>query len=171
MAYHSHLTDLPNRHYFIEKLQQKLEQANLNEEFGILFLDLDNLKKINDFYGHFIGDQILKKVGKRLLSLNTDEFTAHIDGDEYAILMNGNKTKIKESAKKIIKSLRQPFHIENNDIYVTGSIGISMFPADGVNKDKLMQVADLALFEAKRTGKNKYIFYNDELKYRRLRKN
>ncbi|WAA12741.1 EAL domain-containing protein [Fervidibacillus halotolerans] len=168
-AYYDMLTGLPNRRYFLEKLDEEVNKANVTEQFAVLYLDLDNFKNINDSFGHVVGDRLLREIGKRLNSIHTDLFVSHHSGDEFALFIKGNKEKVETVAKKIIEVINRPFSIDSLEIFTSASIGISMFPYDGLDGTKLLQVSDIALFEAKKKGKNRYLFYSDELEQRRIR--
>lgn len=170
-AYHHILTDLPNRLYFLEKLDEKIIKSDFNNEFALILLDIDDFKNINDSYGHKIGDIVLIEIARMLSSFYHHTFIAHMSSDEFAILMDGNKEEIREQAENIINHLHTSIPIEHNEVFLSISIGICLFPYDGVNSEKLIQMADISLSEAKRLGKNRYIFYNDDLEYRRVRKN
>ncbi len=170
-AYHNLLTDLPNRHYFVKQLKEEIDTSDLTNEFAVIIIDIDDFKNINDTYSHAVGDDVLKIFGKRLVTLCKDSFVAHISGDEYAIIMHGDKDTIKDQVETIVDELGETITIGHHEIFASNSIGVSLFPYDGVDSDKLIQVADIALYEAKRLGKNQYIFYNDELEYRHIRKN
>lgn len=169
LAFHNQLTNLPNRHYLIKKLQEKIEETGIPDNFAFIVIDIDDFKNINDTYGHMIGDEILKTVGNRLVSM-CDGFVAHISGDEFGIIIDGNKPRVEKKVKEILESFHESIPVKGNEIFTTISIGISMFPFDGINVEKLIQVADIALFEAKKAGKNNYLFYNDDLEYKRIRK-
>ena len=170
-AYHHILTDLPNRLYFLEKLDEKIIKSDFNNEFALILLDIDDFKNINDSYGHKIGDIVLIEIVRMLSSFYHHTFIAHMSSDEFAILMDGNKEEIREQAENLINHLHTSIPIEHNEVFLSISIGICLFPYDGVNSEKLIQMADISLSEAKRLGKNQYVFYNDDLEYRRVRKN
>lgn len=169
-AYHNVLTNLPNRFYFVEQLKEKISRADLIKKFAVVLIDIDDFKNINDSYGHNVGDKILIEISKILKTIGNHTFVAHSSGDEFAIIMDGNKQEVKMQVEKLIDHFHQPIIIGHNEIFISISIGISTFPYDGVDCEKLIQVTDIALSEAKRLGKNQYVFYNDELEYRRIRK-
>ncbi|WAA09041.1 EAL domain-containing protein [Fervidibacillus albus] len=168
-AYYDLLTGLPNRLYFLEKLNEEITNATITDQFAVLYFDLDNFKNINDSYGHIVGDRLLRLIGKRLGSVHPDLFVSHNSGDEFALFLKGDKKGVERVAKKCIEVINHPFSIDGLEIFTSASIGISMFPYDGVEGTKLLQVADIALYEAKKMGKNRYVFYNDELEKRRIR--
>lgn len=114
---------------------------------------------------------MLIEVARKLKTLYHHAFIAHMSSDEFAIFMDGNKDEIKEQAENSINHLHTSIPIEHNEVFLSISIGICLFPYDGVNSEKLIQMADISLSEAKRLGKNQYVFYNDDLEYRRVCKN
>ncbi len=171
-ASHDFLTKLPNRKSMIERLQEELARAQRHGYLdAFLFLDLDGFKKINDNYGHYIGDKILVEVAKRLKeTVRSDDYIARISGDEFCvILLNLDKNESKAAqaamkvAEKIIESLSKVFLIEKHKLYLGVSIGIKLFP-DGI-KDayEIINSADAAMYKAKESGKNRYVFFNDEI--------
>lgn len=130
-AYHDALTDLPNRRYLIEKLKNELKSAEKhNSQIAVLYLDLDNFKNINDSFGHIMGDLLLKNVAQRLTMIHPDCIIARLGGDEFAVLLSGN-FNVEEIACKTIQILSQPIKLENKEVFVTTSIGISVYPKDG----------------------------------------
>ena len=143
MAYHDFLTGLPNQRFFHEKLEQELIiSETLQQPLTVMILDLDRFKYINDSLGHSIGDKLLKQVSKRLKNcLRADDVLARDGGDEFAILLpnTGNTNQVIEYAKTIIESLEEPFHIEKYELFITASIGISIFPNDGEDSETLMK--------------------------------
>lgn len=158
MADHDYLTKLPNRRYFERNLQDLIESSRKNQQkFAVCYLDLDRFKYINDTLGHEIGDEFLIKFAKRLRKfLGSDTFFARIGGDEFAVCLhdsNGIENAI-DLAKKLIKEVEKPFYIEDYELFVTTSIGISMFPIDGEDSRTLLRNADTALYKAKESGRN-----------------
>jgi diguanylate cyclase (GGDEF)-like protein/PAS domain S-box-containing protein len=169
-AYHDALTDLPNRRYLIEKLKNELKSAEKhNSQIAVLYLDLDNFKNINDSFGHVMGDLLLKNVAQRLKMIHPDCFIARLGGDEFAVLLSGN-FNVEEIACKTIQILSQPMKLENKEVFVTTSIGISVYPKDGDDEMALIQHADMAMYNAKKKGKNQFSFYTTELEQQRTRK-
>ncbi len=159
MAYHDILTELPNRRMFNEQLMNKINHAKLtNETFGLLFLDLDRFKNVNDSLGHSIGDKLLYQVGKRLqATVGENDFIARIGGDEFIILLsNADREVALEQAENIIQSFKSPFYIDNFEFYITTCIGLTIFPYDGEDSTTIKKNADTALYRAKEQGKNKY---------------
>ncbi|GMO00767.1 bifunctional diguanylate cyclase/phosphodiesterase [Parageobacillus thermoglucosidasius] len=170
-AYHDALTDLPNRRYLIEKLKNELKKAEEhNSRIAILYLDLDNFKNINDSFGHVMGDLLLKNVAQRLTMIHPDCFIARLGGDEFAVLLSGNDFNIEEIACKTIQSLNQPIKLENKEVFITTSVGISVYPKDGDDEMALIRHADMAMYDAKKKGKNQFSFYTAELEQQKIRK-
>ncbi|WP_409304057.1 EAL domain-containing protein [Peribacillus sp. SCS-155] len=166
MAYHDFLTGLPNRHYFHSNLAKVLQQASqFDFSLAILFLDLDRFKVINDTFGHSFGDLLLQQVAERLSAcVEGKDTVSRQGGDEFIIYLPGlSRTHVSEVAKSILKALSQPFSIAQQEVYITPSIGISMFPEDGADVDELILNADTAMYQAKAAGKNMYKFYMKEM--------
>jgi diguanylate cyclase (GGDEF)-like protein/PAS domain S-box-containing protein len=163
-AYHDTLTGLPNRLLFTEYLGLALSQASRDRhKVAVLYLDLDNFKDINDSLGHAAGDEILRSVSRRLKScLRESDTIARIGGDEYTVLMPNihRENDIVVIASKIISELEMPFIINAHTVYLSLSIGISLYPFDGNESDTLLKNADAAMYNAKKRGKNNYQFYN-----------
>ncbi|RAK19218.1 PAS domain S-box-containing protein/diguanylate cyclase (GGDEF)-like protein [Anoxybacillus vitaminiphilus] len=170
-AYHDALTDLPNRRYLIEKLKSELKKAEKHGgQVAILYLDLDNFKNINDSFGHAMGDLLLKSVAQRLTVIHPSCFIARLGGDEFAVLFSGDIPDLNELAYTTIQTLRQPFMLENKEVFVTTSVGISIYPKDSNNEMTLIQHADMAMYDAKKKGKNQFSLYTAELEQQRIRK-
>ena len=161
IAYHDHLTGLPNRLLLSEQLNHAIFLSNrMGKMLAIMFLDLDDFKMINDTLGHGKGDQLLVEVSKRLAnSLRKCDTVDRIGGDEFIILLENieDLNNINMVAEKIIKSFTEPYILNNQDYFVTTSIGIAIYPMDGENAEELIKNADIAMYNAKGKGKNKYI--------------
>ena len=128
---------------------------------ALMFIDLDGFKEVNDSHGHEIGDMVLKKVSERLLdSLRETDTVARIGGDEFLVIQTEihDKSAITKVAEKIVKQVSQPFIVEDLEINIGASIGIAVYPKNGVDSRVLMKKADDALYYTKRTGKNNYAF-------------
>jgi len=166
-AYHDALTKLPNRILFEDRLQQSISNAaKHNEKLGLLFIDLDNFKQINDTLGHQYGDEVLKIVAKRLSScIRAEDTLARLGGDEFTILIQD--LRISESvakiAQKIIKALKPRIVLDEHELHISASIGISLYPKDSRNKNDLLKYADTAMYKAKDEGRNNYQFYSEEM--------
>ncbi len=166
-ANHDALTNLPNRNLLNDRLEQSIQRAKRhNEKFALFFLDLDRFKHINDSLGHETGDLVLKKVSMVIKGILREEDTlARIGGDEFVII-TGNTKENKNFAvlaEKIIKSLQQPIIVNYNTLYISTSIGISIFPNDTISGKNLLKFADSAMYKAKEEGRNNYQFYSKEM--------
>ena len=171
-ASHDFLTKLPNRKSMAERLQEEYVRARRHGYLdAFLFLDLDGFKRINDNYGHHIGDKILIEVAKRLKeTIRSDDYIARISGDEFCVMLlnlDKNESKAAQTAKivteKIIDTISKVFIIDEHKLHLGVSIGIKLFP-DGI-KDiyEIINSADAAMYKAKESGKNRYVFFNDEI--------
>ncbi len=179
LAYYDSLTSLPNRILFKDRLYQSLVMAKRHQRLlAILFLDLDNFKRINDTLGHPAGDELLKQAAVRLSNYirksdsisrySADEFStvlARLGGDEFTILL----TEIAQAhdtikvAQRILDAIAQPFDIEGQEVFITASIGIAIYPIDGEDVDTLLKNCDTAMYHAKNEGRNNYKFYEQSL--------
>ncbi len=166
---HDSLTSLPNRPLFFNRLELALESARLREnDFGVMFLDLDRFKAVNDTLGHDAGDELLRQVAHRLHSASlrvADDLTvARLGGDEFAILVPFVKDARHSHAigRLFLDQFLEPFDVGLRDIYVTPSIGLAQYPKDGEDVDTLIENADTAMFEAKERGRNMVVSYSPE---------
>jgi diguanylate cyclase (GGDEF)-like protein/PAS domain S-box-containing protein len=162
MAYHDPLTGLPNRKFFLEQLQQSLEWAHENDLLlGLLFIDLDGFKQINDTLGHEMGDRLLVTVAQRLNnSLRSGDTVARLGGDEFTVIVRAIP-KVQAAARvaeKILATLTEPIVLEGHIITISASIGISIYPHNSCNLETLIGQADTAMYRAKMLGKNRYEF-------------
>ncbi len=167
MAHHDALTQLPNRILFRDRLKHALDVANRgNYLVGLLFLDLDRFKQINDSLGHLIGDELLKIVAERLLSLvRSSDTVARLSGDEFAILVERLDTRedIEPLAEKALSVLERPIQIADHKLYISASIGIALAPVDDTSVEYLIRDADTAMYEAKRQGRATYRFFTSQM--------
>ena len=167
LAHHDNLTGLPNRLLLKDRLDQSFKRARREKcQVAVLFLDLDEFKKINDTLGHKVGDEVLKQAARRIQALLRKEDTvARLGGDEFVILLDRLDRAEDASlvARKVLSTLQQPFTIANRELYIGVSIGISIFPQDGEDSDKLVRNADIAMYRAKQLGKNLFQFYTEAL--------
>ena len=166
MAYFDALTGLPNRNRIMEYIDQQLIESIVNQtQLGIIFIDLDGFKQVNDTFGHYTGDLLLKRVSQQLMECNRKEdMVARHGGDEFIIcLSNINRTSMKQISQGIIDALSRANYIGENEIHITPSIGISLFPNDGENIETLIKHADIAMYRSKEKGKNMYQFFSTEL--------
>lgn len=162
LAYSDTLTGLPNRTSWLNRLQARLKTAEEKQNrLGILFVDLDRFKLINDTLGHALGDQLLIEVASRLNScLDDDHYLARLGGDEFTLLLdetdNGGQSLV--MARKIIDALGTPMHVDGHILSITPSIGISLYPQQGADANQLMRQADLAMYSAKGAGGGYRVF-------------
>jgi diguanylate cyclase (GGDEF)-like protein/PAS domain S-box-containing protein len=176
LAYCDSLTGIPNRQAFLETLERELHRSKVgNKKFAVLFMDLDAFKRINDTLGHNVGDHLLQLVSERLrettrpsdLVSRGDQTTnlARLGGDEFTILIP-DLERVEHAlnvAHRVKEAMRRPFFIEGNEIFVTASIGISLFPEDGDDCNSLLKFADTAMYHAKNCGKNNAKLYSSSL--------
>jgi diguanylate cyclase (GGDEF)-like protein/PAS domain S-box-containing protein len=167
MAFHDPLTDLPNRILFIDRLHLALQQAReVKNSLAVLFLDLDRFKLVNDTLGHDMGDRLLQAVVKRLSSnIRRNDTLARMGGDEFMLLMPSltSRSTAQQLAARLIKSFEVPFRLDDHEVHIGVSIGISVFPEDGMDGETLMKNADTAMFRAKEQGRNHYQVYTPSL--------
>jgi len=168
MAHHDALTRLPNRSMVETRLEQEIEQAHRHEQkLAVLFIDLDRFKIVNDSFGHPVGDELLCKVAERLETrLREGDMLARLGGDEFLLLANTLKDPQDAAilARDIIVALSEPFVLSGKyEVFIGGSLGISLFPRDGKTVTELMKNADAAMYLAKENGRNQFSFYTKEL--------
>ena len=187
MAFYDGLTNLPNRSLFVDRLQQAiLSSDRTNELIGILFIDLDNFKRINDTLGHSTGNILLKQVAERLEiclrksdtvarshQSNPDIDTlARLGGDEFTVLLR-NLNRIENASKiaqRFIDAISHPFDLNKNEVFVTASMGLVTYPTDGKDGETLLKNADTAMYYAKKQGKNNFQFYEESMSATALRR-
>jgi diguanylate cyclase (GGDEF)-like protein/PAS domain S-box-containing protein len=161
-----HLTELPNRFLFFDRLNMALAQAQRDfQKLGILMLDLDEFKKVNDTHGHNIGDQLLRGVANRLLNMfRKGDTIARWGGDEFILLLPEIRQGevAKNVAERILHSFNKPFEFDGLKIAITASIGVAIFPDDGSDADTLIKNSDIAMYHAKDSGRNCYHQYTHE---------
>ncbi|MEM9621748.1 MAG: EAL domain-containing protein, partial [Pseudomonadota bacterium] len=166
MAFYDTLTNLANRRLFQDRLHQAIEHSiRTNRASALLFLDLDNFKRVNDTLGHQVGDHLLREVASRLQQcVRKEDTVARTGGDEFTILLTeiGTPSDAALVAQKILNHLREPFTISNHPLIVTTSIGITVVPGDGLDPNLLLRNADLAMYKAKEHGRNNYQFYSQD---------
>lgn len=166
-ATHDPLTGLPNRLLFSDRLTQSLAQARRKKQtLAAMFLDLDRFKTVNDTLGHNVGDILLKQVSERLMLLLREVDTiARMGGDEFTIILSdiGSVEEAAIIADRILAAFSDPFDLNGNEVYISTSIGIGIYPEDGTDVETLVKNADTAMYRAKELGKNTYQFYSDSL--------
>lgn len=166
-AMHDALTNLPNRVLLLDRMEQaRLQAQRSDSKFAVMFLDLDDFKKINDSLGHQQGDLLLRQVSERLSGvLREDDTLARLGGDEFVILRAGLESGADASrtAEDLIDALRQPFRLGDQDVYIGASIGITFYPDDAQAGETLLRNADLALYQAKAAGRNTFHFFSREM--------
>lgn len=161
-AVHDFLTGLPNRVLLLERINQALAIAKRNHELvALLSLDVDDFKKVNDTWGHSVGDQLLIELASRLKrSLRASETVTRLGGDEFLVLVPGveSETQVEILTGRILERLSQPFELQEATLSPTFSLGIAFYPRDGETPEALIASSDRALYIAKRLGKNRYAF-------------
>jgi diguanylate cyclase (GGDEF)-like protein len=167
-VYYDQLTDLPNRVLFTDRLNQVMGMARRHSDyhFAVMFLDLDRFKLINDSMGHDAGDQLLQQAAHRLRgSVRESDTVARMGGDEFTIVLSEitNPKHAANVAQKILDAFRPPFHLNGEEVYVSMSIGISVYPDDGSNIEILLKNADMAMYRAKSAGGSWYELYDEGL--------
>ncbi len=167
MVRHDHLTDLANRYYFEETLNKSISIAKReNWHLALLYLDLDKFKDINDTLGHNVGDLLLIAVSKRLhRCIREADTIARFGGDEFGVILTRIRHPYNAAlvAKSLIQTLKKPFILNDNEVFVGVSIGIAIYPNAGENAKDLIRHSDLAMYSAKRKGSNSYQFYTPKL--------
>ena len=182
LAFYDSLTELPNRQNIQNSMELMIERADAEKKIPVLFLDLDHFKRINDTLGHCVGDLLLQGVAKRLreclLDLLPDlsgfesenSFLARFGGDEFVMLLETLQTVDREKiciiVRQVLSSLAKPFHLDSHEIFITPSVGISVFPEDGKTPGELIKHADLAKRYVKENGCNRYEFYDAKMNKR-----
>jgi len=166
LAHHDALTGLPNRVLLLDRLNQALTRSLWrSRKIAVMFLDMDRFKVINDTLGHDAGDDLLKLMSERLLDcVRPGDTVARLGGDEFAVILNdiARYDDVLPVAKKILETLTQPVHINEHELFITSSIGISMFPNDGGDSHTLLKKADVAMYRAKEKGKDNFQFYTSD---------
>ena len=157
------LTELPNRNMFINRLGHEIKMAERDtKQIALLFIDLDQFKDVNDTLGHDVGDQLLELVAHRLkVTVRVIDMVARIGGDEFTVILSQfeDTNTIDRVASKIIKALAEPYVVSANTIYISASVGITIFPGDGGNVESLLKNADQAMYAAKNNGRNQFHYF------------
>ena len=174
LAYHDALTGLPNRALFQDRLMQAVAAARRGQRFGaLMFVDLDHFKRLNDVYGHALGDAVLKEVAERLkFYLRTEDTVARLGGDEFVVLlpalsveMDGAATLARAVADKICLALESPISIDGTLYHSAASVGVTLFPKDDESVDDLMREADIAMYRSKESGRNAISFFQADMQH------
>lgn len=181
-GFHDELTGLPGRILFVDSLKQMLFQkkkANNSDPVAVLIIDIDDFKRVNSSLGHAGGDILISEISKRVPSLirrsdysvsssmnsthNAKVTYSRLGGDEFGIVVQhfGTKNKLDSIIERMSKDLSAPYHVEGQDIHVTPSIGVTIFPSDGTSEDVLLKNAEVAMYHAKNSGGDNYVFYSD----------
>jgi diguanylate cyclase (GGDEF)-like protein/PAS domain S-box-containing protein len=164
LAYFDHLTGLANRSYYQERIEDLIKSAQQRKaQFAFMFIDMDGFKHINDTHGHHIGDLYLQEIAQRLKLIAREiDFIVRMGGDEFCIILNNitEESTVAEIAKRCLQKIDQPLMLDNHQIKPKASIGIALFPKDGNTEAEILKAADTAMYMAKQTGKNRYIFYS-----------
>jgi len=174
IAYHDSLTSLPNRLLFMDRLKQSFDHSQRSQDLvGVLFIDLDRFKEINDTYGHKVGDRVLQECAKRLKSaVRNSDTVSRLGGDEFTVIIDRVKHSdvMVEVVKNILSTIRLPCLIQDKTFHLTASIGVSIFPNDGHSIHDLLKNADTAMYQAKDAGRNSYAFYNPVMTQKALQR-
>jgi diguanylate cyclase (GGDEF)-like protein len=167
LAFYDTLTGLPNRKLFTDRLQQAMAKARRDKTLvAVMFIDLDKFKPVNDRFGHAIGDLLLKEVARRLQScVRESDTVARLGGDEFIMLFSYSEEKRSHMvvAEKILHALNAPFHIGVHSHHISASIGIAIYPLDGLDEKALLKNADTAMYHAKKSGRNNVKLFHTEL--------
>jgi diguanylate cyclase (GGDEF)-like protein/PAS domain S-box-containing protein len=170
LAYHDVLTELPNRALFMDRLEHALSRAPRGEHrLAVLFLDVDRFKVINDTLGHDVGDRLLQHLAGRLTQcVREGDTVARVSGDEFAVLLEDLESteEAVTVARKLLEAFAKPFDVNGRELFVTTSIGVSSYPADGQDARTLLKCADTAMYRAKDAGRNNYQFYSADMSAR-----
>jgi diguanylate cyclase (GGDEF)-like protein len=166
-ANYDYLTQLPNRYLLQDCLEKSIQECQQSQQqLGLLLIDLDGFKDVNDIAGHAVGDRLLQNAALRIQSCVRDgDTTAKLGGDEFVVVIPKLKDikVLHDIGAKIVETVRSPFHIDDNQYFVTASIGIAVFPDHSDSAETLMMYADQALYAAKRAGKNQYQFFTQTM--------
>ena len=166
-AHFDNLTELPNRFLSLDRLSQMLNEAiRKKDKVAVLFVDLDNFKKINDLLGHEVGDKLLFESAQRLNALiRAEDTVGRLGGDEFILLLRNvhNSKDVQPIAEALLNKFRQPFYIDNRELILTASVGIALFPDDAMSVSELLCNADTAMYQAKALGRNNYSYFTESM--------
>lgn len=173
-AHYDALTGLPNRVLFRDRLEQAIEHAHAAlSGIALLFIDLDHFKQVNDMLGHAVGDALLIQAAQRIQEcLPSGETAARLSGDEFIVILTESVelSRVERTAQNIIELLSHPFSIEGESAFVSASVGIALYPGDGVHPETLMRSADQAMYRAKASGRNKFSFFEPAMQEAAMRR-
>jgi diguanylate cyclase (GGDEF)-like protein len=170
-AFHDELTGLPNRRYLLERVNQAINECGRGQRLTLLYVDVDNFKTINDSLGHVAGDTILERLAQRLVSLKPlVDTVARLSGDEFLVLVDDDDpARLTQRVEQILQVMRQPLELAGYTLSIGASVGIAVHPAHGHDFGSLLKAADTALAQAKRNGRNTWVFYEAAMGERELR--
>ena len=174
LAQHDALTDLPNRLLLNDRLSEAIALARRHgRHLAVLFVDLDRFKRINDSLGHVVGDRLLQAVARRLLAcVRGSDTVSRQGGDEFVMILSevAHARDASVTAEKILLALREPIHVDQHELHITGSIGITTYPEDGADAEALIKNADFAMYHAKDNGRDRYQFFRSDLNARAIKR-
>ena len=172
IAHYDSLTGLSNRNFFYEQLDKLIERVRReNKLMAVMFLDLDNFKPVNDEHGHSVGDLLLQSVAKRITScLRKNDIAARLGGDEFIIAYDtsGNEESLAIAAQRIIEVISDVYILSGQELKISASIGVSVYPKDGVDMDVLIKNADTAMYSTKEDGGNNYNLFISEMRGKQM---
>ena len=183
LAFFDTVTQLPNRAFFMQRLSEALAiSQRKNRRMALMFVDLDQFKRINDSWGHHVGDDLLRQVSQRLgetlrrsdsigrMAAEDDPTLARLGGDEFVVLLSelDQPEHASSAARRILEQLKKPFVIEGNEVFMSGSVGIAIYPDDGLDEQSLLKHADMAMYQVKKEGRNGYSFFTEKMNTRAI---
>lgn len=161
------LTDLPNRHLFRDRLNHEVRHAErTGSTIALLFIDLDRFKEVNDALGHSAGDRLLQLAAQRIrVCIRAEDTVARLGGDEFTVILTGihQPENVQQIAQKIVSELAEPFHLNEETVHISGSIGITLYPRDAITPEDLVRNADQAMYVAKHAGRSRFRFFSDDM--------
>jgi two-component system CheB/CheR fusion protein len=174
LATHDELTGLPNRALFNDRLHLALARVERSREsIGVVFIDLDNFKVVNDTLGHVTGDKLLKQAAQcgLLDCVRSEDTVARLGGDEFVVLLEtADRREATLTAERLLSALSASYHFDEHECFISASIGLSMFPEDAADANALMRNADSAMYRAKDHGKNAFRFFTADLAHQATRR-